>query len=105
MLKDLIRETRYREATDPKDKIYSLYGLMGDHMNEYLKPNYSLSVAEVEYISHKYSLNSCVRVKGVFSNSAEGVREYITPFRDPSRVFGLPFWLAKQSTTTRNWSS
>lgn len=46
-LQDLIRETRYREATDPKDKIYSLYGLMGDRMNEYLEPNYSLSVAEV----------------------------------------------------------
>lgn len=46
-LRDLVRECRYRKATDPRDKIYSLLGLMGDRMNEYLKPDYTKSVGEV----------------------------------------------------------
>jgi hypothetical protein len=35
-LGSLIRESRYRLATDPKDKIYALLGLMGDGMNDLL---------------------------------------------------------------------
>jgi len=46
-LQDLMRECRYRSATDPKDKIYSLLGLMGDHMNDLLQPDYSKSVGNV----------------------------------------------------------
>lgn len=46
-LRDLIRECRYRRATDPRDKIFSLLGLMGDKLNAYLKPDYSKSVREV----------------------------------------------------------
>jgi hypothetical protein len=34
-LQDLMRECRYRKATEPRDKIYSLLGLMGDHMNDF----------------------------------------------------------------------
>ncbi|CZR57859.1 uncharacterized protein PAC_07748 [Phialocephala subalpina] len=45
-LRDLVRECRYRKATDPRDKVYSLLGLMGDRMNEYLKPDYTKSVGE-----------------------------------------------------------
>jgi hypothetical protein len=32
-LRDLIRECRHRRATDPRDKIFSLLGLMGDKLN------------------------------------------------------------------------
>jgi hypothetical protein len=46
-LQDLMRECRYRKATEPRDKIYSLLGLMGDHMNEYMQPDYSKSVGNV----------------------------------------------------------
>jgi len=46
-LRDLIHETRYRRATDPRDKIFSLLGLMGDKMNNLLKPDYKKSVSAV----------------------------------------------------------
>jgi hypothetical protein len=46
-LRDLIRECRHRRATDPRDKIFSLLGLMGDKLNPYLKPDYLKSVGEV----------------------------------------------------------
>lgn len=63
-LRDLIRECRYRRATDPKDKIFSLLGLMGDKMNPYLQPDYSKSVCEVYanttlyFLSQAESLNA-----------------------------------------------
>jgi hypothetical protein len=53
-LQDLMRECRYRKATEPRDKIYSLLGLMGDHMNEYLQPDYSKSVGNVR--SHHFQI-------------------------------------------------
>jgi hypothetical protein len=46
-LRDLIRECRYRNATDPRDKIFSLLGMMGDTMNTFLMPDYTKSVSEV----------------------------------------------------------
>lgn len=49
-LRDLLRECRYRKATDPRDKVYSLYGLMGDRMNNFLEPDYSKSVGQAGYI-------------------------------------------------------
>ena len=46
-LRELLWETRYRRATDPRDKIYSLLGLMGDPMSKLLQPDYTKSVNEV----------------------------------------------------------
>ncbi len=46
-LRELLWDTRYRRATDPRDKIYSLLGLMGDPMSKLLQPNYNKSVSEV----------------------------------------------------------
>jgi hypothetical protein len=46
-LRDLIYECRYREASDPRDKIYSLLGLMGDQINHFLQPNYMATVGKV----------------------------------------------------------
>ena len=46
-LRELLWDTRYRSATDPRDKIYSLLGLMGDPMSNLLLPNYTKSVNEV----------------------------------------------------------
>lgn len=44
---DLLRECRQRKATDAKDKIYALIGLMGDQLNPLLRPDYTKSVGEV----------------------------------------------------------
>jgi hypothetical protein len=59
-LQDLMRECRYRKATEPRDKIYSLLGLMGDHMNEYLQPDYTKSVGNVRlhYFQILYQANN-----------------------------------------------
>ena len=46
-LRELIRACRYRRATDPRDKIYALLGLMGDGRNNLLQPDYTKPVAEV----------------------------------------------------------
>jgi hypothetical protein len=46
-LRDLLWDTRYRRASDPRDKIYSLLGLMGDPMSKLLQPDYTKSVSEV----------------------------------------------------------
>ena len=46
-LRELLWDTRYRRATDPRDNIYSLLGLMGDPMSNLLQPDYSKSVSEV----------------------------------------------------------
>ncbi len=47
-LQDLIRECKYRKATDPRDKVYSLIGLMGDGMNDFIKPDYTRCVGQVQ---------------------------------------------------------
>ncbi|KAJ3486687.1 hypothetical protein NLG97_g6564 [Lecanicillium saksenae] len=46
-LHTLIRSCSYRQASDPRDKIYALYGLMGDQMHDLLRPNYAEPVAEI----------------------------------------------------------
>ncbi|KIW05737.1 uncharacterized protein PV09_03594 [Verruconis gallopava] len=46
-LYNLIRACRYRQATDPRDKIFALLGLMGDKMSPHLTPNYNIDVREV----------------------------------------------------------
>ncbi len=46
-LQDLIRECRHRQASDPRDKIYSLLGLMHDERDEFLKPDYKAPVGKV----------------------------------------------------------
>ncbi|RFU23924.1 hypothetical protein B7463_g12414, partial [Scytalidium lignicola] len=46
-LQSLIRECQYRRATDPRDRIYALFGLMGDRMNDLLQPDYNKDVKEV----------------------------------------------------------
>lgn len=46
-LRDLILECRYRQSSDPRDKIYAVLGLMGDRMNDLLQPDYSKSISEV----------------------------------------------------------
>ncbi len=42
-----MREFRYKRATDSRDKVFALLGLMGDQMNPYLQADYTKSVAEV----------------------------------------------------------
>jgi hypothetical protein len=63
LLRELMYECRYREASDPRDKIYGLYGLMGDSIDEFIKPDYTKSVEEVythatfHFISQSQSLD------------------------------------------------
>ena len=60
---DLMYECRYRQASNPRDKIYGLYGLMGDQENEFTKPDYSKSIEEIyahitfHFITQAKSLN------------------------------------------------
>lgn len=62
-LRHLIRECRGRHATDPRGKIFALLGLMGDLMNNYLKPGYIKPANEVyanvtlHFISESKSLD------------------------------------------------
>ncbi|KAJ6779832.1 hypothetical protein PWT90_08796 [Aphanocladium album] len=55
----LIRNCSYRQASDPRDKIYALYGLMGDKMNDLLKPDYSRPVAEIFASTTQYFIQQC----------------------------------------------
>lgn len=50
----LIRNCSYRQASDPRDKIYALYGLMGDRMNDLLQPDYTKPIAEVFATTTQY---------------------------------------------------
>lgn len=47
LLPYLFCETEHRVATDPRDRIYALLGLMGCGDDERLRPDYNLSVEEV----------------------------------------------------------
>ena len=58
-LRELIRECRYRRATDPRDKIYSLLGLMGDSRNDLLQPDYTKPVAEVYSQATQHFIIQC----------------------------------------------
>lgn len=46
-LLSLVIQCRHKKATDPKDKIYALLGLMGGPMNDLLRPNYQLPLVDV----------------------------------------------------------
>ncbi len=37
---------RHKEATDPRDKVYGLLGLLQSHQDPFLVPDYSISTAE-----------------------------------------------------------
>lgn len=49
-LRGILWECRYRKATDPRDKIFSVLGLIGDHMNPYLQPDYTKPVGQVKHL-------------------------------------------------------
>jgi len=42
-----MHECRFRKASNPRDKVYGLYGLMNDQVNLFLKPDYKKTVEEV----------------------------------------------------------
>lgn len=44
---NLIRACRHRLASDPRDKVFALIGLMGDKMSPYIRPDYTAEVREV----------------------------------------------------------
>ncbi|KAK2601833.1 hypothetical protein QQS21_004616 [Conoideocrella luteorostrata] len=56
-LYSLIRECRDRQASDPKDKVYALFGLMGDQMNAFLQPNYAKSLGEVYALTTQHFIS------------------------------------------------
>jgi hypothetical protein len=63
-LYDLIRVCQYRQSSNPRDRVYSLFGLMGDKMNNLLQPDYTEPVGEVyalttqHFIKESESLDS-----------------------------------------------
>ncbi|KAE9372389.1 hypothetical protein N431DRAFT_408603 [Stipitochalara longipes BDJ] len=83
-LQDLMRECRYRSATDPRDKIYSLLGLMGDNMNDLLRPDYSKSVGNVYSNITRHFISQ--------SGSLDPICGWQTLGRNIDSTWELPSW-------------
>lgn len=46
-LRDLLKLTRSRQATDPRDKVFAILGLAGDDMQKSIIPDYEMSLKKV----------------------------------------------------------
>ena len=57
-LSELLQDTRRREATDARDKVFGLIGLLYPEPKQIFLPDYNLSVAEVYQRAMVYSLNT-----------------------------------------------
>lgn len=58
-LYSLIRECQYKQASDPRDRVYALLGLMGDRMNPLLQPDYTKSIGEVYALTTQHFIFQC----------------------------------------------
>jgi hypothetical protein len=73
-LYDLIRECQYRQASDPRDRIYALFGLMGDRMNSFLQPDYTKSVGEVYALATQHFIIQSASLDPICGWQAHGRR-------------------------------
>lgn len=46
-LHDLLKVTRSRQATDPRDKVFAILGLAGPHMRECIIPDHNMSLKDI----------------------------------------------------------
>ncbi|KFY34036.1 hypothetical protein V495_08222 [Pseudogymnoascus sp. VKM F-4514 (FW-929)] len=83
-LRDLIRECRYRKATDPRDKIFSLLGLMGDPMTDYLRPDYTKPLGQVYADATRHFLQQY--------KTLDVICGWETIGRQQDQFLGLPSW-------------
>jgi len=74
-LQDLMRECCHRRATNPRDKIYALLGLMGDSMNDCLRPDYTKSVGEVYANTARHFINQTKYLNPICGHQTQGRRE------------------------------
>ena len=59
-LSDLIYTSRTREASDPRDKVYALYGLLQDNQRVSLEISYAMSVEDV----YRSTVRFCIENEG-----------------------------------------
>jgi hypothetical protein len=76
-LRDLLRECRYRRATDPRDKIYALLGIMGDPMNYFLEPDYSKPVKEVFANAALHFITQTTSLDPICGQQVSNRRQYL----------------------------
>ena len=81
-LYNLIRVARHRQATDPRDKIFSLLGLMGDKVTPYLFPDYTADVREIYARTTMHFISQSRSLDPICGWQVEG------------RMNGLPSWVS-----------
>jgi hypothetical protein len=86
-LKDLIRECRFKQATEPKDKIYALLGLMGDKMNDLLRADYTKPAVEIYANAARHMVIQSSLLDLICGQQYEG------------KMRGLPSWVPDFSLT------
>ncbi|KAK0646934.1 hypothetical protein B0T16DRAFT_493819 [Cercophora newfieldiana] len=86
---ELLTSSRLRDATNPRDKIYALMGLLGAEVQTYLRllPDYSLAVANV----YTQSARELIRVSGTLDvlGSAGIIAGHVA---DPELPSWVPDW-------------
>jgi hypothetical protein len=87
----LLLNTYQFQATDPRDKVYSLLGLATEQDRTALKPDYNKSIEQVFIDTATYIL------------SADSVHINILAFNTNSRSPNLPSWVSDWSLSTRRW--
>lgn len=102
-LRELMHECRFRRATNPRDQIYGLYGLMNDQIDAFLQPDYTKSVEEVfahttlHFMHQTNSLDPICRQQTTNRNGAlpTWVPDFELNMRDAAKSL-LPLHLKEQ---------
>ena len=86
-LSDLISTNWARKASDPRDKVYALYGLLQDYQNVHLEINYATSVGDVYKSAVRFSIEN----EGKLS-----ILGQVSQFRNhPDQPSWVPDWREK----------
>jgi hypothetical protein len=81
-LEMVLREYRYKDCQDPRDKVYGILGLVDRSMYQALRPDYSVSIREV-YTG---------AMKAIISKHTDGLR-FLTGQGFNSSQHDLPSWV------------
>ena len=77
-LYDLIRECQYRQSSDARDRVYGLYGLMGDKMNCFLQPDYDKPVGEVYALTTQHFIKQSETLDSICGWQTDGRQDIPT---------------------------